>query len=106
MAHSIFDLFKVGIALFKSHIVTLMVAAHRFIERLIIPSAISVASNAQLSFDISLASITKRHSANIFDSSAQVADRNTPNEILTLVKNIETTINSPICSHGNSAVIC
>jgi hypothetical protein len=105
MAHSIFDLFKVGIALLKLHMATLMVT-NRFFEQLIKSSAISVVSNIQFNLDISLALITKRHFVNIFDSSAQIADRSNLNEILSLLKNSEASINSPICGHSSGATKC
>lgn len=107
MAHSIFDLFKIGVGPSSSHTVGPMIAGNRFIELLKDSPAISETLNIQVNLYGSLALTGKGHSTDIaciLGLLSQTPDQVDPDEIPALLKNIENTNNLPTCGHNDTAI--
>lgn len=107
MAHSIFDLFKIGVGPSSSHTVGPMVASNRFIELLTNSSAITETLNIQVNLYGSLALTGKGHATDIactLGLMSQTPDHVDPDNIPALLQNIKKTNHLPLCGYSNTAI--
>ncbi len=107
MAHSIFDLFKIGVGPSSSHTVGPMVAGNRFIKLLSNSTALTKTSHLQVNLYGSLALTGKGHATDIASTlglMSQSPDLVNPDKIPELLKNIKETQKLPLCRKDGVAI--
>ena len=107
MAHSIFDLFKIGVGPSSSHTVGPMIAGNRFIKLLSNSSMLAQTFSIQVNLYGSLALTGKGHATDIactLGLMSQTPDHVNPDKIPTLLKSIKETNELPLYRSGSCAV--
>ncbi len=107
MAHSIFDLFKIGVGPSSSHTVGPMIAGNRFINLLSNSTSLTQTSHLQVNLYGSLALTGKGHATDIASTlglMSQSPDLVNPDKIPALLKNIKETQQLSLCRNDGVAI--